>query len=84
MALARLIFAKPAKANQASSAPSYKAIDEYVSAQMKRLHILRRWLSEVTGCALPWFWKGAAGRRNSTPQTPFFIGSITSHSPPWR
>jgi len=39
LAATRLLFAKPALANANSNRNSYDAIDNYVEAQMHRLHI---------------------------------------------
>jgi CubicO group peptidase (beta-lactamase class C family) len=73
-------IARPSPAKPASNRDSYDAIDAYVEGQMRRLHI--------PGCSLAIVeddrivhYRGIGfarpGGEAPTPQTPFFIGSLT-------
>jgi CubicO group peptidase (beta-lactamase class C family) len=80
LALTRLLFAKPASLNPAKSAMSYDAIDAYVEGQMRRLHIPGASLAIVEGeriVHLRGSGKAHPGGEAPSPQTPFFIGSLT-------
>ena len=80
LAVTRLLFAKPASAKPASSGTSYDAIDAYVEEQMHRLHIPGASLAIVEGdqiVHLRGFGHARPGGEAPTPQTPFFIGSLT-------
>jgi CubicO group peptidase (beta-lactamase class C family) len=79
------IFAKTASPKSASAQPAsnrslYDAIDNYLEGQMRRLHIPGASLAIVEGdriMHLRGFGKVRAGGEAPTPQTPFFIGSLT-------
>jgi CubicO group peptidase (beta-lactamase class C family) len=80
LALTRLLFAKPASGKPASSGTSYDAIDTYIEEQMRRLHIPGISLAIVEGARivhLRGFGRAGPGGEAPTPQTPFFIGSLT-------
>jgi CubicO group peptidase (beta-lactamase class C family) len=80
LALTRLLFAKPASAKQATIRTSYDAVDAYVVEQMHRLHIPGISLAIVEGDRIVHmcgFGVARPGGETPTPQTPFFIGSIT-------
>jgi CubicO group peptidase (beta-lactamase class C family) len=79
-ALSRLLFAKAASTEPTSNATSYDAIDAYIEAQMHRLHIPGGSLAIVEAdriVHLRGFGKARPGGETPTPQTPFFIGSLT-------
>ena len=83
--LIRRLFAstapvRSAVAKPASSAISYDAIDIYIEEQMHRLHIPGVSLAIVEGdriVHLRGFGRTRPGGEAPTPQTPFFIGSLT-------
>jgi CubicO group peptidase (beta-lactamase class C family) len=80
IALIRLLFAKPASSEPTPSDTSYNAIDAYVEEQMRRLHIPGASLAIVEGdriVHLRGFGCARPGGEIPTPQTPFFIGSLT-------
>jgi CubicO group peptidase (beta-lactamase class C family) len=80
LAAIRLLFAKPPSGKTASRGTSYDAIDAYVEEQMCRLHIPGISLAIVEGdriVHLRGFGKARPGGEAPTPQTPFFIGSLT-------
>jgi CubicO group peptidase (beta-lactamase class C family) len=73
-------FAKPTPAKPASNATFYDAIDAYIKQQMRRLNIPGVSLAIVEGdriVHLRGFGRARPGGEVPTPQTPFFIGSIT-------
>jgi CubicO group peptidase (beta-lactamase class C family) len=74
------LFASQAVAKPASKKTSYDAIDAYVEGQMRRLHIPGASLAIVEGdqiVHLRGFGRAQPGGEAPTPQTPFFIGSLT-------
>ncbi len=74
------LFATTAPAKPVRENVSYDAIDAYVKAQMQRLHIPGASLAIIEGdkiVHLRGFGKARPGGEMPTPQTPFFIGSIT-------
>ena len=84
LALALRLFARLlASRSPAKSAPkdtSYHEIDAYVEGQMRRLHIPGASLAIVEGdkiVHLRGFGRARPGGEAPTPQTPFFIGSLT-------
>ncbi|MFZ0534301.1 MAG: serine hydrolase domain-containing protein [Anaerolineales bacterium] len=80
LALTRLLFAKPASAKQARIRTSYDAVDAYVVEQMHRLHIPGISLAILEGdriVHMRGFGHARPGGETPTPQTPFFIGSLT-------
>jgi CubicO group peptidase (beta-lactamase class C family) len=80
LAATRLLFAKSASVKPASSGTSYDAIDAYVEGQMHRLHIPGASLAIVEGDRIVHqrgFGRARPGGETPTPQTPFFIGSLT-------
>ncbi len=80
LAMTRALFAKTALEKTTSKGDPYDAVDTYIEEQMQRLHIPGASLAIVEGnrivhsrgfgCARP-------GGEAPTPQTPFFIGSLT-------
>jgi CubicO group peptidase (beta-lactamase class C family) len=84
LALVLRIFAKPltapASAKAAPDSASYAAIDAYVEQQMQRLNIPGVSLAIVEGdqiVHLRGFGQARPGGEVPSPQTPFFIGSLT-------
>jgi len=78
--LARRLFAAAATAKPAAPGASHEAIDAYVIAQMRRLKIPGASLTIVEGdrtVHTRGFGRARPGGEAPTPQTPFFIGSIT-------
>jgi len=79
VALTRLLFSKPASAESTSSSSSYDAIDDYITSQMRRLHIPGASLAIVEGERMVHqrgFGLARPGGETPTLRTPFFIGSI--------
>jgi CubicO group peptidase (beta-lactamase class C family) len=73
-------FTKTASAKPVSKGTSYDAIDAYVEGQMRRLNIPGVSLAIVEGdriVHLSGFGRTRPGGEAPTPQTPFFIGSLT-------
>jgi CubicO group peptidase (beta-lactamase class C family) len=71
---------KPASAKQVTKSDSYDAIDAYIEGQMRRLNIPGASLAIVAGdqiVHLRGFGRARPGGEAPTPQTPFFIGSLT-------
>ena len=71
---------KPASVKPISNSASYDAIDAYVEGQMRRLNIPGVSLAIVEGdkiVHLRGFGRARPGGEAPTPQTPFFIGSLT-------
>jgi CubicO group peptidase (beta-lactamase class C family) len=80
LALTRLLFAKTTFAKPISKSSSYDAIDLYIEEQMHRLHIPGVSLAIVEGdkiMHLRGFGRARPGGGVPTPQTLFFIGSLT-------
>jgi CubicO group peptidase (beta-lactamase class C family) len=80
LAVARKLFAKTDSAKPVSKSASYDAIDAYVEAQMHRLKVPGVSLAIVEGdkiAHLRGFGQARPGGQAPTPQTPFFIGSLT-------
>ncbi|MEJ2352668.1 MAG: serine hydrolase [Anaerolineales bacterium] len=80
LALARLLFAKPASEKPATKSASYDAIDDYIEGQMHRLNIPGVSLAIVEGdkiVHLRGFGRARPGGEAPTSQTPLFIGSLT-------
>jgi CubicO group peptidase (beta-lactamase class C family) len=80
LALARLLFAKPASEKPATKSASYDAIDDYIEGQMHRLNIPGVSLAIVEGdkiVHLRGFGRARPGGEAPTSQTPLFIGSCT-------
>jgi CubicO group peptidase (beta-lactamase class C family) len=80
LAISRKLFASRAPAKPPSKANGYEAIDAYVAWQMRRLHIPGASLAIVEGdriVHLRGFGRARPGGEIPSPQTPFFIGSLT-------
>jgi CubicO group peptidase (beta-lactamase class C family) len=80
LALIPRLFAQPASAEPASGSASYDAIDAYVERQMRRLNIPGVSLAIVEGdkiVHLRGFGQARPDGEAPSPQTPFFIGSLT-------
>jgi CubicO group peptidase (beta-lactamase class C family) len=80
LALIRLLFAKSPSTKPAPASHSYEGIDSYIESQMQRLHIPGGSLAIVEGdriVHLRGFGVARPGGETPTPQTPFFIGSLT-------
>jgi len=80
LALIHRVFAKPASAKPVTDSDSYNAIDAYVEKQMHRLKMPGVSLAIVEGdqiVHLRGFGQARPGGEAPTPQTPFFIGSLT-------
>jgi CubicO group peptidase (beta-lactamase class C family) len=73
-------LAKPAAVKPATHNSSYDAIEAYVEAQMRRLNIPGAALAIIEGDQIVYqrgFGRARPGGEAPTPQTPFFIGSLT-------
>jgi CubicO group peptidase (beta-lactamase class C family) len=80
LALTRKLFVSHASAKPASSAAPYDAIDAYIEEQMRRLRIPAVSLAIVEGDQIVHyhgFGRARPGGEAPTPNTPFFIGSLT-------
>jgi CubicO group peptidase (beta-lactamase class C family) len=80
LALILRLFAKPASAKPVTNSASYDALDAYVEEQMHRLNIPGVSLVIVEGdqiVHLRGFGQVRPGGETPSPQTPFFIGSLT-------
>jgi CubicO group peptidase (beta-lactamase class C family) len=80
LGLYRLVFAKPGSKGGAINGTFFDAMDDYVAAQMRRLHIPGASLAVVEGdriVHMRGFGRARPGGEMPLPQTPFFIGSIT-------
>ncbi len=80
LALIRRAFAGPARAKPVANSAAYDAIDAYVETQMRRLNMPGVSLAIVKGdkiVHLRGFGRARPGGEAPTPQTPFFIGSLT-------
>jgi CubicO group peptidase (beta-lactamase class C family) len=65
----------------------FAALDAYIQSQMNRLNIPGAALAIVEGDRIVhtrMFGKAFPGGQPPTPQTPFFIGSLTNRSLLWR
>jgi CubicO group peptidase (beta-lactamase class C family) len=73
-------YVQPASTKSASRSTSYDAIDTYIEGQMRRLNIPGVSLAIVEAdrtVHLRGFGRARPGGEAPSPQTPFFIGSIT-------
>lgn len=80
LAIARLLFAKTAVVKPAANTISYSAIDTYIEEQVHRLHIPGLSLAIIKGDQIVHtrgFGRARPNGETPTPQTPFFIGSVT-------
>jgi CubicO group peptidase (beta-lactamase class C family) len=80
LSLTRKLFATTGSAEPTSNGASYDAIDAYVEGQMRRLKIPGASLAVVEGDKIVHrrgFGRARPGGDAPTPQTPFFIGSLT-------
>jgi CubicO group peptidase (beta-lactamase class C family) len=80
-------FPKRAPAKLVTNSDSYDAIDAYVEEQMHRLNIPGVSLAIVEGDRIVHvrgFGQAHPGGEVPTPQTPFFIGSVTKSITAWR
>jgi len=80
LALIHRVFAKRASAKPVTNSSSYDAIDAYVEGEMRRLKIPGVSLAIVEGdkiVRLRGFGRARPDGEAPTPQTPFFIGSLT-------
>ena len=80
LALIPQMFNKPAQAKSTSSSTLHDAIDAYIEEQMQRLNIPGVSLAIVEDdqiVHLRGFGQARPGGETPTPQTPFFIGSLT-------
>lgn len=80
LALTPRLSARPASAKPLSESTSYEAIDAYVEQQMQRLNIPGVSLAIVEGdeiVHLRGFGQARPDGEAPSPQTPFFIGSLT-------
>jgi CubicO group peptidase (beta-lactamase class C family) len=80
LAAIRMLFTKLASTKPVTIGTSYDDIDAYVAEQMRRLHIPGASLAVIEGDRIAHhrgFGRARPGGEVPTPQTPFFIGSIT-------
>jgi len=80
LALTLRLFAKPASAKTVFKSAPYDGIDDYVEQQMRRLNIPGVSLAIVEGdkiVHLRGFGQARPGGEAPSPETPFFIGSLT-------
>jgi CubicO group peptidase (beta-lactamase class C family) len=80
LALIRRAFARPASAKPATNSSPYEAIDTFIEGQMRRLKMPGVSLAIVEGDRIVYrrgFGRARPGGEAPTPQTPFFIGSLT-------
>ena len=73
-------FTKPAAAKPVTKSASYDGIDAYIEGQMRRLNIPGVSLAIVEGdkiVHLRGFGRARPGGEAPSPETPFFIGSLT-------
>ncbi|MGE5264262.1 MAG: serine hydrolase domain-containing protein, partial [Acidobacteriota bacterium] len=78
--MVRKLFATTALATPISNSGSYDAIDDYIERKMRHLNIPGASLAIVEGDKIVHrrgFGKARPGGEAPTPQTPFFIGSLT-------
>jgi CubicO group peptidase (beta-lactamase class C family) len=80
LALTRKLFATSGSTKPASDSTPYHSIDAYVEEQVRRLNLPGVSLAIVEGdkiVHLRGFGRARPGGEAPTPQTPFFIGSVT-------
>ena len=80
LGVSRLLNARTAKAKAAFKGTSYSVVDAYIEEQMQRLHIPGASLAIIEGDKVMHqrgFGKARPDGETPTPQTPFFIGSLT-------
>jgi CubicO group peptidase (beta-lactamase class C family) len=80
LAAARYLFAKAAPSKPAADSTTFSAIDACVDEQMHRLKIPGLGLAIVQGDEIVYqrgYGRARPGGEAPTPQTPFFIGSLT-------
>jgi CubicO group peptidase (beta-lactamase class C family) len=80
LALTRRLFASVGPSTPAPNSTSYDAVDAYVEQQMRRLNIPGASLAIVEDgkiAHMRGFGHARPGGEVPTPQTPFFIGSLT-------
>ena len=80
LVLIRKLFATRVSPGPGTHGPVYGAIDTYVEEQMRRLRVPGASLAIVEGdeiVHLRGFGRARPGGERPTPQTPFFVGSIT-------
>jgi CubicO group peptidase (beta-lactamase class C family) len=80
IAIARTFFAKTSGKGRSSELHIFDEIDQYIEGQMHRLHIPGAALAIVEGDQITHmcgFGHARPGGEAPTPQTPFFIGSVT-------
>jgi CubicO group peptidase (beta-lactamase class C family) len=80
LSLTRKLFATTGLAEPASNSASYDTIDAYVEGQMRRLKIPGACLAIIEDdkiVHLRGIGRARPGGESPTPQTPFFIGSLT-------
>jgi CubicO group peptidase (beta-lactamase class C family) len=80
LALIFRAFARPTRAKPTTNQGPYDAVDAYVEQQMRRLHIPGAFLAIVGDDEIVHtrgFGRARPGGEVPTPQTPFFIGSLT-------
>jgi CubicO group peptidase (beta-lactamase class C family) len=80
LGVSRALNAKAGHGKPTSYSKSYDAVDAYIEEQMQRLHIPGASLAIVEGeqiVHLRGFGHSRQGGEMPTPQTPFFIGSLT-------
>lgn len=80
LALFRLAFERVAASKPTSKPSSYEDIDAFIEGQMRRLHIPGISLAIIEGDRLVHtrgFGQAQPGGEAPSPQTPFFIGSLT-------
>jgi CubicO group peptidase (beta-lactamase class C family) len=80
LALLRRMMTNSTSAKPVSEGTSYAALDAYIEGQMRRLHIPGASLAVIEGDRIVHqrgFGVARPGGEVPTPQTPFFIGSLT-------
>jgi CubicO group peptidase (beta-lactamase class C family) len=80
LALIRRAFARPAPAKQVANNATFDAIDTYIEGEMRRLKIPGVSLAIIEGDQIVHthgFGNALPGGGPPTPQTPFYIGSVT-------
>lgn len=80
LAAIRMLLAKIASKELVSSSTSYDGMDAYIEGQMRRLNIPGVSLAIIEGDQIVHrrgFGRARPGGEAPTPQTPFFIGSLT-------
>ena len=80
LALVLRVFTRPASAKPTLTSGSYEEIDAYIEQQMHRLNLPGISLAIVEGdqiVHMRGFGRARPGGEQPSPQTPFFIGSLT-------